>query len=76
MVLYSHRSIVNQVRYNQQKCLIASSGVEKIIKLWSPFEMDDWKGSLLEESQGPENAREVFTHEEYISLVNNYIAFI
>jgi hypothetical protein len=35
MVLFGHRSIVNQVRYNYQKCLIASSGVEKIIKVRS-----------------------------------------
>lgn len=33
MVLYGHRSIVNQVRYNPQRCLLASSGVEKIIKV-------------------------------------------
>jgi hypothetical protein len=33
MVLYGHRSIVNQIRYNPQKCLLASSGVEKIIKV-------------------------------------------
>lgn len=33
MVLFGHRSIVNQVRYNHQKCIIASSGVEKIIKV-------------------------------------------
>lgn len=33
MVLYGHRSIVNQVRYNREKCLLASSGVEKIIKV-------------------------------------------
>lgn len=33
LVLYGHRSIVNQVRYNPHYCLIASSGVEKIIKV-------------------------------------------
>lgn len=33
MVLYGHRSIVNQVRYNSQRCMLASSGVEKIIKV-------------------------------------------
>lgn len=33
IVLYGHRSIVNQVRYNPHYCLIASSGVEKIIKV-------------------------------------------
>lgn len=33
MVLKGHRSIVNQVRYNKQNNLIASSGVEKMIKV-------------------------------------------
>ena len=37
MVLRGHRSIVNQVRYNQASCIFASSGVEKLIKIWSPF---------------------------------------
>lgn len=32
--------------------------------------MDKWTGNLTEEAQGPENPREVFTHEEYISLVH------
>lgn len=68
MVLYGHRSIVNQTRYNPQKCLIASSGVEKVIKLWQPFDSAGWTGSLCEEANGSENQREVFTHEEYISL--------
>lgn len=70
MVLYGHRSIVNQVRYNYQKCLIASSGVEKLIKVWTPFDLDGWNGGLTEEAQGAENPREVFTHEEYLSLVS------
>lgn len=33
VILTGHRSIVNQVRYNRQRCLLASSGVEKIIKV-------------------------------------------
>lgn len=33
MVLTGHRSIVNQVRYNYEHGVIASSGVEKIIKV-------------------------------------------
>lgn len=70
MVLYGHRSIVNQVRYNSQKCLIGSSGVEKIIKLWRPFELEGWNGGLEEEPNGPTNAREIFSHEEYMSLFN------
>lgn len=70
MVLYGHRSIVNQVRYNSQKCLIASSGVEKVIKLWRPFELEGWTGGLEEETNGPTNARDIFSHEEYMSLFN------
>lgn len=69
MVLYGHRSIVNQVRYNPHKCLLASSGVEKVIKIWRPFEIDDWTGSLVED--GPTNIRDIFTHEEYQSLSNS-----
>jgi WD repeat-containing protein 22 len=33
VVLKGHRSIVNQVRYSQCNQLVASSGVEKIIKV-------------------------------------------
>lgn len=69
MVLYGHRSIVNQVRYNQQKCILASCGVEKVIKIWRPFELEDWTGSLVED--GPINTRDIFSHEEYVSLLNS-----
>lgn len=69
MVLYGHRSIVNQVRYNPQKCLLASSGVEKIIKIWRPFEVKGWTGSLNEDN--PTNSRDIFSHEEYVSLLNS-----
>ncbi|EDW81600.2 uncharacterized protein Dwil_GK10939 [Drosophila willistoni] len=51
VILTGHRSIVNQVRYNRQRCLIASSGVEKIIKLWSPFAQRGWQGDLLQPSR-------------------------
>lgn len=70
MVLYGHRSIVNQVRYNPQKCVIASSGVEKVVKLWHPFEVEGWTGTLTEESNACDNARDLFSHDEYLSLVN------
>ncbi len=69
MVLHGHRSIVNQVRYNAQKCIIASSGVEKLVKLWRPFETEDWKGSLLEDVNSSDNPRDVFSHDEYASLL-------
>lgn len=39
MILRGHRSIVNHVRYNSRHSILASSGVEKIIKVWSPFSL-------------------------------------
>ncbi|XP_026314995.1 DDB1- and CUL4-associated factor 5 isoform X2 [Hyposmocoma kahamanoa] len=71
IVLYGHRSIVNQVRYNPHYCLIASSGVEKIIKVWSALEYPHMRGSLLEEAQGSDNPREIYSHEDYVSLVHH-----
>ncbi|CAK1583761.1 unnamed protein product [Parnassius mnemosyne] len=71
IVLYGHRSIVNQVRYNPHYCLIASSGVEKIIKVWSALEYPQMRGTLLEEAQGSDNPREIYSHEDYVSLVHH-----
>ncbi|XP_068618967.1 uncharacterized protein [Battus philenor] len=71
IVLYGHRSIVNQVRYNSHYCLIASSGVEKIIKVWSALEYPQMRGALLEEAQGSDNPREIYSHEDYVSLVHH-----
>lgn len=45
------------------KCFFVS------LKLWTPFELENWTGSLTEETQ-TEPVREVFTHDEYISLVH------
>ncbi|XP_022210978.2 DDB1- and CUL4-associated factor 5 isoform X2 [Drosophila obscura] len=53
VILTGHRSVVNQVRFNRQRCLLASSGVEKIIKLWSPFAQHGWEGSLMYPSSKP-----------------------
>ncbi|XP_037707324.1 DDB1- and CUL4-associated factor 5 [Drosophila subpulchrella] len=53
VILTGHRSIVNQVRYNRQRCLLASSGVEKIIKLWSPFAQQGWEGALTQAETMP-----------------------
>jgi len=64
LVLRGHRSIVNQVRYNPQRSILVSSGVEKIIKVWSAL-------PLLRPSQGEsvEECRNVYSHEGYIGLV-------
>ncbi|XP_031833772.1 DDB1- and CUL4-associated factor 5 isoform X2 [Nomia melanderi] len=70
MVLRGHKSIVNQVRYNQASCIFASSGVEKIIKIWSPFSLEhDCLGGLKKDDGPQERQRKVFTHNEYIGLV-------
>ncbi|XP_053994567.1 DDB1- and CUL4-associated factor 5 [Hylaeus volcanicus] len=70
MVLRGHRSIVNQVRYNQASCIFASSGVEKIVKIWSPFSLGHGcLGGLKRDAGSRERQRRVFTHDEYIGLV-------
>ncbi|XP_042859768.1 dentin sialophosphoprotein-like isoform X1 [Penaeus japonicus] len=69
MVLKGHRSIVNQVRFNPQNFIIASSGVEKIVKLWSGLSLPGSKGSLKTKASGSFMTRRVYTHEEYIGLV-------
>ncbi|XP_053641546.1 DDB1- and CUL4-associated factor 5 isoform X3 [Cherax quadricarinatus] len=69
MVLKGHRSIVNQVRFNPQNFIVASSGVEKIVKLWSGLSLPGCNGSLRTSNSGSFMTRRVYTHEEYIGLV-------
>ncbi|KTF80312.1 hypothetical protein cypCar_00039663 [Cyprinus carpio] len=69
MVLKGHRSIVNQVRFNPHTYMICSSGVEKVIKVWSPYQQPDSVGDL--EGLVEDKSRSLYTHEEYISLVLN-----
>ncbi|XP_045133185.1 DDB1- and CUL4-associated factor 5-like isoform X1 [Portunus trituberculatus] len=69
MVLKGHRSIVNEVRFNPQNFIIASSGVEKIVKLWSGLSLPGSKGNLKTNSSGNLMTRRVYTHDEYIGLV-------
>ncbi|XP_066593852.1 DDB1- and CUL4-associated factor 5-like [Prorops nasuta] len=70
MVLRGHRSIVNQVRYNSASCILASSGVEKIIKVWSPFSLGNSSlGGLKKDAGKQEKQRKVFTHDEYVRMV-------
>lgn len=63
LVLQGHRSIVNQVRYNSQRSVIASSGVEKIVKFWSVHSFPQGEEKKMGEK------RAVYTHEDYIGLV-------
>ncbi|XP_067119886.1 DDB1- and CUL4-associated factor 5-like [Centruroides vittatus] len=66
LVLKGHRSIVNQVRYNQANTIFASSGVEKVVKLWSTFPLPGGTGCINGVKDG---MRRVYSPEEYISLV-------
>ncbi|RWS03316.1 DDB1- and CUL4-associated factor 5-like protein [Dinothrombium tinctorium] len=67
LILRGHRSIVNQVRFNYTNSIIASSGVEKIIKLWSVFPLPYGTGGI-DVYSNKEN-RKVYSHEDYINLV-------
>nr|KAG5700698.1 hypothetical protein BaRGS_029063 [Batillaria attramentaria] len=69
MILHGHRSIVNQVRYDRHSGLIISSGVEKVIKLWSPFPLNNGSGGVSPQWESAFVERPVYTHEEYINLV-------
>ncbi|RWS22612.1 DDB1- and CUL4-associated factor 5-like protein [Leptotrombidium deliense] len=68
LVLRGHRSIVNQVRFNYSNSIIASSGVEKIIKLWSVFPLPFGTGGIGD-IFGHKDHRKVYSHEDYINLV-------
>ncbi|XP_045579693.1 DDB1- and CUL4-associated factor 5 isoform X2 [Salmo salar] len=69
MVLKGHRSIVNQVRFNPSTSMICSSGVEKVIKAWSPYQQTESLGDL--DGCVENKSRSLYSHEEYISLVLN-----
>lgn len=49
--------------------MICSSGVEKIIKIWSPYKQPGCTGDL--DGRIEDDSRCLYTHEEYISLVLN-----
>ncbi|XP_045065006.1 DDB1- and CUL4-associated factor 5-like isoform X2 [Coregonus clupeaformis] len=69
MVLKGHRSIVNQVRFNPSTYMICSSGVEKVIKAWSPYQQPESVGDL--DGCVEDKSRSLYSHEEYINLVLN-----
>ncbi|KAK0182076.1 hypothetical protein PV327_000247 [Microctonus hyperodae] len=70
MILRGHRSIVNHVRYNPKYCILASSGVEKIIKIWSPFTLGvRCLGGLTSTDGILERQRKVYTTDQYTRLM-------
>ncbi|GFO48274.1 Ddb1- and cul4-associated factor 5 [Plakobranchus ocellatus] len=72
MILKGHRSIVNQVRYCPQNQVIISCGVEKLIKMWSPYSIPGCSGHLVHNRRygdDDETERDAYSHEEYIHMV-------
>lgn len=66
VVLKGHRSIVNQVRFSKALGVLASSGVEKMVKLWG--RIDQKSEGISSISSQPQ--REVsINREQYIRLV-------
>ena len=66
LVLKGHRSIVNNVRYNGNVCTLASSGVEKMIKLWAPVHLPHSTGGLDE--SGVEETASSLSRRRYRDL--------
>lgn len=62
-VLKGHRSIVNQVRYNETFSILASSGVEKVIKLWSPLNLPATSNKSEESEE--ESSRRIHSRNDY-----------
>ncbi|BFZ06789.1 hypothetical protein BsWGS_09828 [Bradybaena similaris] len=72
MILKGHRSIVNQVRYCPYNQTIVSSGVEKLVKMWSPYYIPGCTGRLAHSHRygdDEEIERNAYSHEEYIHMV-------
>ena len=83
VVLRGHRSIVNQVRYNHSDGTIATAGVEKCIRLWSPFQMPDREqiaGRNDPEKLGDTNSDNTNLHggteDRTISSRSNYLRLV
>jgi WD repeat-containing protein 22 len=61
MILKGHRSIVNQVRFNSSNYIIASSGVEKLIKVKDLF-IYSFYGSILVQPLDIETSKQIYDH--------------
>ena len=62
--LYGHivDAISLQVRYNHSRAVIATSGVEKVVKLWSAFPLPQARNDSRESGRD----RQVYSHSGYI----------
>lgn len=66
LVLHGHRSIVNQVRFNAATHMLISAGVEKVLKVWSPFPIPGGHSSV---DVCPGNARQLYSHSDYLGFI-------
>jgi hypothetical protein len=65
--LRSHRSIVNQCTFNRKHFLLATSGIEKLVKIWSPYSLPASSGGGLlgaESEYAPK--RRLFTYSDLL----------
>ena len=65
--LRSHRSIVNQCTFNRKHFLLATSGIEKLVKIWSPYSLPGSSGGGLlgaESEYAPK--RRLFTYSDLL----------
>jgi DDB1- and CUL4-associated factor 5 len=67
--LSGHRSIVNQCRYNKNFHLLATSGIEKIIKIWAPYKMPgNCRGGLKGTPNEFTPKRKLYTYRDLFSF--------
>jgi hypothetical protein len=66
--LRGHRSIVNQVRYNSHYSLLATCGVEKSIRLWTPYRLNGSHGGLYGFRTEYEPERKLYASDELLEL--------
>jgi len=68
MILRGHRSIVNQVRFSSALCMVASAGVEKVVKLWSPYPLSGGGGGLERVAPHLSKGRQLYSREDYVRM--------
>ncbi|CAF0772507.1 unnamed protein product [Rotaria sordida] len=67
MILHGHRSVVNQVRYSSRLHTLVSSGVEKVIKMWTPYRT---RNNNNDSNSNRFNGRqEMYTQRDYLRAV-------
>ena len=64
---YRPSHIAKDLEVQPQQGVIASSGVEKVVKLWSILPLPDKED--VARNKREEQERRVYSHEEYIGLV-------